>query len=60
MNKDNIEIIKKFLSSEENKTLLINPTSEEITCFYEGLLRNLSVNSNIKFIMRIFKSKWSI
>ena len=50
MNKDNIEIIKKFLSSEENKTLLINPTSEEITCFYESLLRCLSLNSNIKLI----------
>ena len=49
MNKNNIEIIQNFLSNEENKTLLINPTSEEITYFYEGLLRNLSVNSNIKF-----------
>ena len=48
MNKNNIEIIQNFLSNEENKTLLINPTSEEITYFYEGLLRNLSVNSNIK------------
>ena len=48
MNKNNIEIIQNFLSSEENKTLLINPTSEEITYFYEGLLRNLSLNSNIK------------
>ena len=48
MNKNNIEIIQNFLSSEENKILLINPTSEEIKYFYEGLLRNLSVNSNIK------------
>ena len=48
MNKNNIEIIQNFLSSEEDKTLLINPTSEEITCFYEGLLRNLSLNYNIK------------
>ena len=50
MNKNNIEKIKNFLSCKENKTLLINPTSEEITCFYESLLRCLSLNSNIKLI----------
>ena len=35
MNKNNIEIIKHFFSSDENKTLLINQVSEDIGCFYE-------------------------
>ena len=50
MKKNNIETINEFLSIEENKTLLINPTSEEITCFYESIFRYLSLTSNIKLI----------
>ena len=48
MNKNNIEIIKHFFSSEENKTLLINQVSEEIGCFYEFMLRAISSNYNVK------------
>ena len=48
MNKNNIEIIKHFFSTEENKTLLINQVSEEIGCFYELVLREISSNYNVK------------
>ena len=48
MNKNNIEIIKHFFSTEENKTLLINQVSEEIGCFYELVLREMSSSYNIK------------
>ena len=48
MNKNNIEKIKDFLSCKESKTLLISPTSDETSCFYENLLKNLSVIHNIK------------
>ena len=52
MNINNIEKIKNFLSCKENKTLLISPTSEETSCFYESLLKNLSVINNIKLSNR--------
>ena len=48
MNKNNIETIKHFFSTEENKTLLINQVSEEIGCFYELVLREISSNYNVK------------
>ena len=48
MNKNNIEIIKHFFSTEENKTLLINQVSEEIGCFYELVLREISPSYNVK------------
>ena len=48
MSKNNIEKIKDFLTSKESNTLLINPTSEEISCFYECVFRELSAIYNIK------------
>jgi len=48
MNKNNIEIIERFFSTEENKTLLINQVSEEIGCFYELVLREISSSYSVK------------
>ena len=48
MNKNNIETIKHFFSTEENKTLLINQVSEEIGCFYELALREISTSYKVK------------
>ena len=48
MNKNNIEIIRHFFSTEENKTLLINQVSEEIGCFYELVLREISSGCGVK------------
>ena len=47
--KNNIEILEKFLSSEKNKTLLINQVSDEIY-FYEFVLREFSISIKLKFI----------
>ena len=48
MSKNNIEIIERFFSKEENKTLLINQVSEEIGCFYELVLQEISSSYNVK------------
>ncbi len=48
MNKNNIEIIKYFFSTDENKTLLVNQVSEDIGCFYELLLEEISSSYKIK------------
>ena len=48
MTLNNIEIIKKFFSSNKNKTLLINKVSEDIGCFYELLLEEISSVYQIK------------
>ena len=48
VSKNNIEIIKYFFSNEENKILLINQVSEEIGCFYELVLREISSSYNVK------------
>ena len=48
MSKNNIESIKRFFSTEENKTLLINQVNEEIGCFYELVLREISSIYNVK------------
>ena len=48
MIKNNIEILENFLSSEKNKTLLINQVSDEIYFFYEFVLREFSNKYQIK------------
>tara|TARA_B100000963_G_scaffold205137_1_gene178629 strand:+ start:1138 stop:1770 length:633 start_codon:yes stop_codon:yes gene_type:complete len=48
LSKNNIESIKRFFSTEENKTLLINQVNEEIGCFYELVLREISSIYNVK------------
>ena len=48
MNKNNIEIIKHFFSKDENETLLINQVSEEIGCFYQLVLEEISSHYKIK------------
>ena len=48
MTLNNIEIIKKFFSSNKDKTLLINKVSEDIGCFYELLLEEISSVYQIK------------
>ena len=48
MNKNNIEIIKQFLSTDKDKTLLINEVSEDIGCFYEVLLEEISSDYRVK------------
>ena len=48
MTLNNIEIIKQFFSSNEDKTLLINKVSEDIGCFYELLLEEISSVYQIK------------
>ena len=48
MTLNNIEIIKKFFSSDKDKTLLINKVSEDIGCFYELLLEEISSVYQIK------------
>ncbi len=48
MKLNNIEIIKQFFSSNEDKTLLINKVSEDIGCFYELLLEEISSVYQIK------------
>ena len=48
MTLNNVEIIKKFFSSNEDKTLLINKVDEDIGCFYELLLKEISSVYQIK------------
>ena len=48
MNKNNIEVIKHFFSKDENKILLINQVSEDIGCFYELLLDEISSIYKVK------------
>ena len=48
MTLNNLEIIKKFFSSNKDKTLLINKVSEDIGCFYELLLEEISSVYQIK------------
>ena len=48
MNENNIEIIKHFFSKDENKILLINQVSEDIGCFYELLLDEISSIYKVK------------
>ena len=48
MNKNNIEIIEYFFSSDEYKTLLINQVSEDIGLFYEIILDEISPNYKVK------------
>ena len=45
---NNIEIIKHFFSSNKNKTLLVNQVSEDIGCFYELLMEEISSIYKIK------------
>ena len=58
MNKSNIETIKHFSSSDKHKTLLINKVSEDIGCFYELLIEEISSNYKVK-IDRISNSIFS-
>ena len=48
MNKNNIEIIKHFFSSDENKTLLINQVNEDIGCFYELAVKEIASIYKVK------------
>jgi len=48
MNKNNIEVIKHFFSTDENKTLLINQVNEDIGCFYELVVEEIASINNIK------------
>ena len=48
MNKNNIDIIKQFFSSSENKTMLVNQVSEEIGCFYELVIEEISSNLKVR------------
>lgn len=47
--KNNIETIKKFIESN-NQNLLINQLNEEIGCFYETVIRELSKENNVSVI----------
>ena len=47
-NKNNIEKIKQFLSIKKNDTLLINQVDEEIGCFYELAIKEMSKEIDIK------------
>ena len=48
MTLNNVEIIKQFFSSNEDKTLLVNKVNEDIGCFYELLLEEISSVYQIK------------
>ena len=48
MIKSNIEIIKHFFSSDENKTLLINQVNEDIGCFYELAVKEIASIYKVK------------
>ena len=48
MIKSNIEIIKHFISSDENKTLLINQVNEDIGCFYELVVKEIASIYKVK------------
>ena len=48
MNKNNIEIIEYFFSSDEYKTLLINQVNEDIGLFYEIILDEMSPNYKVR------------
>lgn len=48
MTLNNINIIENFLSSKSNETLLVNSVSQEIGCFYETVIKNLSNKTDIK------------
>ena len=47
-NKQNIEKIRQFLTSKGNNTLLINQVNEEIGCFYELAIKEISKEIDIK------------
>jgi len=48
MTLNNVETIKQFFSSNKDKTLLINKVNEDIECFYELLLKEISSVYQIK------------
>ena len=48
MKLNNIEIINQFFSSNKDRTLLINKVNEDIGCFYELLLEEISSVYQIK------------
>ena len=48
MTLNNVETIKQFFSSNKDKTLLINKVNEDIGCFYELLLEEISSVYQIK------------
>jgi len=48
MNKNNIEIIKYFFSTNEERTLLINQINEEIGCFYELAVKEIASIYEVK------------
>ena len=48
MNKNNIELIESFISYDEDKTLLINQVSEEISCFYDFVIKNFTNKFDIR------------
>lgn len=48
INKQNIEKIRQFLTSKRNNTLLINQVNEEIGCFYELAIKEISNEIGIK------------
>ena len=48
MTLNNVETIKQFFSSNKDKTLLVNKVNEDIECFYELLLKEISSVYQIK------------
>ena len=52
MKENNIEIIENFLKSTE-KTLLINQINDEIGCFYNLALKEISKKINIRIVDRV-------
>ena len=47
MKKNNIELIKNFIE-KDNQNLLINQVNEEIGCFYEMAIKEISKKLNVK------------
>ena len=47
MTKNNIELIKNFIEND-NQNLLINQVNEEIGCFYEMAIKEISKRLNVK------------
>lgn len=48
MHNNNIELINDFLSTDGNNTLLINVVSDDISSFYDLVIRELANKLNIK------------
>ena len=58
MTKNNIELIKNFIE-KDNQNLLINQVNDEIACFYELVIEEISKRLNVNIYKKSFDNEIS-